>query len=360
VTLVMTLVVRDEQDIVDAQIAFHLNAGVDFVLAVDHQSSDGTAEILRRYEREGHLRLFRRSGEYLESAWRTELAALAATEHGAEWVFSSDADEFWWPRGESLVEVLRALPKRYGIVRALWRQFVPRPDDGAFFAERMTVRIAAPAPINDPLSQWRPNTKVVHRARPDVTVSRGGHDVVGPDLVPLRGWYPIEVLHFPVRSRAQLERKAGRYEPSHGVRFHEPHRLLHEALRRDGVGEAYDALVVDDSNLAHGLEERTLVLDERLRDVLRELAGRSPIPPDAASFALPGDRERTLRFPTPTVVDDAAFAAEVAALEEANAIRALRQLDALEQRVARLERRPVTRAIGLARRLFRQNRGGGD
>ena len=41
VNLVETLVVRDEADIVDDQIAYHLNAGVDFVIATDHESVDG-------------------------------------------------------------------------------------------------------------------------------------------------------------------------------------------------------------------------------------------------------------------------------------------------------------------------------
>ncbi len=40
--LVMTLRARDEADVVDAQIAFHLNAGVDFVVATEHRSQDGT------------------------------------------------------------------------------------------------------------------------------------------------------------------------------------------------------------------------------------------------------------------------------------------------------------------------------
>ena len=62
VKLVQTLVVRDEADIVDAQIAYHLNAGVDFVLATDHDSRDGTTEILESYERQGVLRLFRERG----------------------------------------------------------------------------------------------------------------------------------------------------------------------------------------------------------------------------------------------------------------------------------------------------------
>ena len=49
----MTLVVRDEADILDAQIAYHLNAGVDFVIAIDHRSVDGTTEILESYARAG-------------------------------------------------------------------------------------------------------------------------------------------------------------------------------------------------------------------------------------------------------------------------------------------------------------------
>ena len=49
----MTLLVRDEADVVDAQIAHHLSAGVDFVVATDNRSVDGTTEILERWESEG-------------------------------------------------------------------------------------------------------------------------------------------------------------------------------------------------------------------------------------------------------------------------------------------------------------------
>ena len=138
--LVMTLLVRDEADIVDAQIAFHLDAGVDFVVATDNRSEDGTTEILERYAREGHLHLIREPGDDLrQSEWVTRMARLAATEFGADWVINADADEFWWPRGGDFRALFAAVPERFGVVRGAWRNFVPRPDDDRFFAERMTV-----------------------------------------------------------------------------------------------------------------------------------------------------------------------------------------------------------------------------
>lgn len=349
--LVMTLVVRDEIDIIDAQLAFHLNAGVDFVIATDHASTDGTTDVLRRYEREGVLRLLREEGDYHEAQWRTRMARLAATEHGADWVFASDADEFWWPRGSSLKDVLEAIPERYGVVRGFWRPFVPRPDDGSFFAERMTVRLSPTAPINDPLSPWRPNAKVVHRARADVTVGRGNHAVEGTDLVPLRGWYPIEVLHFPLRTQAQFERKASVWHATPIVRFHEAHRAATEAVRSGRGEEAFRALVVDDEQLARGLEEGSLVRDERLRDALRKLArdGRG-------GFVLPSRGQPGLHFPIPTVVEDAAYAVDIAVCGEADVVRAQRRLDELERRLGDLERRPSARLVRLARRLARKLR----
>src|SRR3954451_16273198 len=105
--LVMTLLARDEADIVRDQLEFHLNAGVDFVIAMDNLSQDGTTEILESYAKHGHLSLTRQNSESLRQAeWITEMGRLAATEHGADWVIHTDADEFWWPRGESLKDVL--------------------------------------------------------------------------------------------------------------------------------------------------------------------------------------------------------------------------------------------------------------
>jgi Glycosyl transferase family 2 len=345
VKLVMTLRARDERDVVDAQIAFHLNAGVDFIIATDHRSRDGTDEVLERYAREGYLHLIRQEGEE-RGDWITPMARLAASEFGADWVINSDADEFWWPRGASLREVLASVPERYGMVRALLRQFVPRPDDGSFFAERMVVRMATPAAIHDPTSLFRPNLKSIHRGDPDVTITAGGHTVVGSRFVPLRGWYPVELLHFPIRSFEQCERKYSNMASALTHSRNSYYDQVRRAFREDRFGEFYESLVVDDNALERGVRDGSVVVDTRLRDALGPL--RVPATNgDASTFAPPSDESR-LVFPRPSVVDDAAYAVDVAALGEAEVVRVQRRLDTFEARLAALERRP---AVRLSRKL---------
>ena len=253
-SIVMTLCVKDEEDILDAQLAFHLNAGVDFVIVTDTGSTDGTLDIIEPYRRAGVLELRHDDTRpFRQSPLRTAMAR-AAYERGAEWVFSSDADEFWWPRGPGLKAVFEALPPRYGIVSGIWRPFVPRPDRGEPFYERMTARLAAAHAINDPGSVFRPNVKIAHRAHPDVEVAAGNHSVTGVPFSPLRGWYPIEVLHFPLRTEAQTSRK---YELALGYVGPEQAgyiRRFEVAGGDEAGGESFAAHVIDDTALQEGLE----------------------------------------------------------------------------------------------------------
>jgi len=341
--LVMTLRARDEADLVDAQISFHLNAGVDFIVATDHRSEDGTTEILESYARDGRLHLIREEGEEMhEGDWATRMSRLATTDFGADWVISSDADEFWWPRGGSLKEVLSSVPERYGIVRALLRQFVPRPDDGSFFADRMVARVSGSAPINDPNSLFRPNLKTIHRGDPNVTLSAGAHTLLSSPLVPLRGWYPIEFLHFPIRSFEQGDRKYGNLREALGESRNSYYEGVYRARGEGRFAELYDSLTIDDEALEQGVRDGSLVIDTRLRDALRTLAAGGE-----------------LTFPRPSVVDEAAYAVDVAALGEADLVRMQRRLDSLEPRLLALERRPATqlwrRLERAARKLWRRN-----
>ena len=345
--LVMTLLARDEADIVNAWLSFHLNAGADFVVATDNRSTDGTTDILERYAREGHVRLIHEPGEDLrQDEWVTRMARLAASEHGADWVINSDADEFWWPRGASLRDVLAAVPPRYGTVGAFLRMFVPRPAGEGSFAERMTTRFSALAPINDPASLYKPIRKIIHRGHPEIRITRGNHALVDSPFAPLRGWYPIEVFHFPLRSPEQCAHKAelqGNAFEQHIARAPTAyHANMFAALRSGTIDDYYTSLVVPDDEVERGVEAGRLVVDTRLRDALRQLeASGGP-----------------LSFPLPTLVEDATYAVEAAVLGEADVVRLQRRLDTLERRLQYLELRLPNRVYrklsGTAKRVLRR------
>jgi hypothetical protein len=313
--LVQTLVVRDEADIVDDQIRYHLNSGVDFVIATDHQSRDGTTEILESYAREGVLRRIAVTDAVMrDGQWRTRMARLAAMEHAADWVINTDADEFWMPRITTLKETFASVPSGYGIVFALSRHFVPRPDDEPWFADRMTVRVSPSVALNDPASPYRPHLKAAHRSDPRVTVGHGAHTASSPTLSALHHWHPVDVLHFPFRSFEQWENKGVRRARGDSQLGQYVAALM--ASERGRAAERYADLLIDDAELRAGLVAGSLRVDTRLRDALLHQAA----PEQAES-------------------DSESLITDSAAVRDADIVRLLRYLDDLAVRVGSLEDR---------------------
>ncbi len=351
--IVLTLLVRDEADVLRSSLDFHLHAGVDLVIVTDNGSVDETPAILAEYEQRGVVHVIREpAGEFRQREWATRMARLAATEFGADWVISSDADEFWWPRGGSLGDVLGGVPHRYGIVQSFFRHFVPVGGGEGPFHERMIYRLSPQAPINDPTSQWRPFRKVVHRADPNVVVVEGSHWVLETALRPLRGWYPLEVLHFPVRSPQQLARKGAVWgaaaakfyggqapAPGPGAAYH---GLAFLASAEGRSGEYFDSLALGAEELERAIDEGIVVVDTRLRDMLRALGEGAE-----------ADDPR-LRFARPSILEDARFAVDAAVLGEGDVVRTQRRLDELELRVHAVERTGVVRVERKLRTLARR------
>jgi hypothetical protein len=199
----------------------------------------------------------------------------------------------------------------------------------------MTVRLCTPAFHHHPLST---HSKSAHRAVPDVRIGRGNHEAFGEGLLPLRGWYPFEILHFPVRSLEHcvrkyvtqfvaLEKNAEKGIPNHMAE-------AYRAYRAGRLEEFYEPLVVDDDALERGLAQGTLTVDTRLRDALRSLG-----------FGNAGRASRDgVEFGRPTPRDAALYAAEATALQESDVALALGvRIEDLESRVGRLERRSLSR-----------------
>jgi len=277
VKLVMTLLVSDEQDLLEANLDYHLAQGVDFVVVTaDRAGPPSVTATVERYVERGvcHLVEEEPSG-YLQSEWVTRMARMATVEFGADWVINSDIDEFYWPETGSLKGIFSAIPEEFGTLTLPVTHFVPRPA-GEFFADRMTVRETR---------SLKPSgkgvlTKVAHRGVADVEVSRGGHRVTGTGLTPLLGWEPILGLHFPLRSYSQFEAKVVRDGRTADAGVRSLRRELYEHHSAGRLLDLYERRVVDDAEARSGVEEGRLVIDERLKRFF-EAAEHVP-PPEPA------------------------------------------------------------------------------
>jgi glycosyltransferase involved in cell wall biosynthesis len=99
----MTLLVKDEIDIVESVIRYHRSVGVDFVVVTDNTSTDGTLEVLLRLKEEGLVDVLieEPSDDYSQAKWVDRMIRVCA-DSGCDWVMNCDADEFWYPKSGSI------------------------------------------------------------------------------------------------------------------------------------------------------------------------------------------------------------------------------------------------------------------
>ena len=227
--LVMAMKVRDEGDVLEDNLRFHHALGVEHFIVTDNRSSDRTVEILDRYAQAGIATVTREeSTNYKDEAigWMQRMARQASEEHGADWVFHGDADEFWWPVEGTLGDALATVPPSFGAVSAPRTEFVARPDAGGSFAERMDVREAR--------SSLRP--KLVHRGDPEVVlIDRGAHYVTSRAELEYGRGPRARPRDLQERARPCLPVRSARRPLRHGAGLAAPDPALTDSLR--GAGE---------------------------------------------------------------------------------------------------------------------------
>ncbi len=106
--LAMSILVRNEADIIEDNIRFHSRQGVDCFAVMDNGSDDGTREILEKLSQEFDLHIIDQPEQnYQQARWMTQLADYCRKTLQADLVISNDADEFWQAdNGQSLKQYL--------------------------------------------------------------------------------------------------------------------------------------------------------------------------------------------------------------------------------------------------------------
>ncbi len=220
--LVMTILVKDEADIIEANIRTHSQLGVDAFVIMDNNSTDGTREILSKLSHEFEIEIVDESGIYAQAKWMKKLAKIAKEKLKADWVINNDADEFWIPQNELNLKENLAFK---GSVLTCHRYNMILDElslkSGSFFNANyyvnnpiaytkhklqndkvsITLGKIGPKTIVNPhglLSLRGGNHKALHIGRISDTL-RSGYDKI-------KRFETIEVFHYPIRSYEQFER----------------------------------------------------------------------------------------------------------------------------------------------------------
>lgn len=278
--IALTVLCRNEEDIIDDMISFHLNRGVNFIVATDNNSNDSTREILATYEKQGVLVLLdEKEHIHDQSIWVSNMARIAVENFGADWVIHADADEFWWPKDGSFQQDLSKIPPHHLALSISRYNFLPpllSIDAKIRFYESMTIRERLSLnSLGNPLPP-----KICHRKLTSIEIADGNHGIRSNSIqvssVPNS---EIEIFHFPVRSYKQFEQKIrlGAEAIERNPRISNTgvgntwRHIYHEHLRKGTLDEYYRSLRPSPDKIKQLILEGELIEHYMLRDVLLKL-----------------------------------------------------------------------------------------
>jgi Methyltransferase domain/Glycosyl transferase family 2 len=302
------MLVRNEADIIRANLAYHLASGIDQILVVDNGSTDGTTAILEEFAASRRVHVSSRPGAFLQAATTTELAREAFL-RGAEWVVPIDADEFWHVPNGCLRDVLDDAAGAGALEVEVVNFVQQRSQDGLAPEALLTMTRRVPEPVGASgeanvlvesgrigFVEIRYPPKYVSRGSIAVQIAQGNHSVSGTGG-PARPTTAIRCLHAPLRARAALERqKVESGRPVHEVSDYLRHTWQLRRWRRLAAQGKLEAEWAANSYLDECLDvygdKHPVVVDATLRDILAPWIEAAADRSRQASPARPAARAR--------------------------------------------------------------------
>ncbi|MBP9013505.1 MAG: class I SAM-dependent methyltransferase, partial [Smithella sp.] len=264
--LIMTLLVRDEEDIVRYNIDFHLSKGVDFIIATDNGSTDSTRDILREYEERGVLHLIDEpTHNHNQAQWNNRMAQIAHDQYDADIIFHCDADEFWYPRSGNLKDEILKRKEDILVVDVVNVLLQDKRGDEAF-PEDTKFAVFNPIIPKDYEEETKQKNLFYFKYPPKVMftvmkklllVTQGNHSVANMDeTITIDKAHDILIYHYPIRSKEQFIKKVIRsgsaYEKNKlldkGMGFHL--RRWYDRYKEGFLDEEYKNLILHEDEVA--------------------------------------------------------------------------------------------------------------
>lgn len=227
--IVATLVVRDEEDILEDMLSHTLSEGVTHIFATDNASRDNTRHILARHPEVVDIHYSDDMTHNQET--HTTRMAIKACALKPDWIVHLDADEFWCGLGDI----------QSHSEHALWATtaFVHPP-------ARNVTKNQAPLRHMQKYVDFRGHArefKVIHRPSPTVMVKHGNHGVLG--LGKMGYCDEITRHHYPIRSFNQFARKVQQGTEALKARQFVCERwyLWYEEWQAGNLGKLYEAMI---------------------------------------------------------------------------------------------------------------------
>lgn len=198
--LVMTLLVKDEADMLEQNILFHHAMGVDAFIITDNNSTDETPAIIEKYRQKGWVAyvIQEKGTDYRQKQWVDRMIQYARHQLSADWIINADADEFWYAPSGSLKHEL-SLAKA-NVVHCNIRSMYPEEDKHWTQWEQRVEFVENQADYElSPYSMFqRQRGKVAHKADGYLQIGMGNHKVAMlPRTVTNSN---ILIYHYNIRS----------------------------------------------------------------------------------------------------------------------------------------------------------------
>lgn len=225
IRLFMTLVVKDEEQIIEKNIRFHKAMGVDGFIVLNHDSTDNTANILEKLQKEGIVKeIINKSGSvHQHRIWVNELIKIAKKKYKADWVINADADEFFYSKDWDLKKSIVRFDANSILLDSTF--FYPANDEENFLYSSYFIK----KPLNkemleilnkkysfdnqdSPLSKftkvWCP--KVIHKTKGFIKIEDGNHSV----KMHFQREIPssdIVLYHYYIKNYKEFEKKISKW-----------------------------------------------------------------------------------------------------------------------------------------------------